>query len=51
MGLYIAHEIVRGHGGELQVKSDIGKGSSFRVTLPAAIRPPGVAEPAEIGTK
>lgn len=51
MGLYIAHEIVHGHGGELQVKSDLGKGSSFRVELPAAIRPSEMAEEAGTGTR
>lgn len=34
MGLYIVTEIVKGHGGTITVESDIGKGSTFTVTLP-----------------
>lgn len=34
MGLYIVAEIVKGHEGTITVDSDIGKGSTFTVTLP-----------------
>jgi PAS domain S-box-containing protein len=34
MGLYIAYEIVKRHGGELTVESEEGKGSTFTVLLP-----------------
>ncbi|EFH85308.1 PAS domain S-box protein [Ktedonobacter racemifer] len=34
MGLYIVAEIVKGHGGTITVESDVGKGSTFTVTLP-----------------
>ena len=34
MGLYIVAEIVKGHGGTITVDSDVGKGSTFAVTLP-----------------
>ncbi len=34
MGLYITNEIVRRHGGKLQVISEKGKGSTFSFTLP-----------------
>ncbi|GHO60544.1 hypothetical protein KSB_90190 [Ktedonobacter robiniae] len=34
MGLYIVAEIVRHHGGTLMVESEVGKGSTFQVTLP-----------------
>ena len=34
MGLYISHEIVRRHGGTMEVTSLKGHGSVFRVTLP-----------------
>lgn len=34
MGLAIARKIVRGHGGEITVESEEGKGTTFRVWLP-----------------
>lgn len=34
LGLHITRELVRAHGGELQVSSEIGHGTTFQFTLP-----------------
>ncbi|WP_438037965.1 AAA family ATPase [Sorangium sp. So ce128] len=39
LGLYIANEIVRAHGGTLQVSSEKGKGACFTVDLPRNVAP------------
>ncbi len=36
IGLAISHSIVDAHGGTLTVTSEVGKGSTFRIELPAA---------------
>jgi PAS domain S-box-containing protein len=41
LGLSICHALVTGMGGEIQVRSQVGKGSTFRVLLPAAPPPAG----------
>jgi signal transduction histidine kinase len=36
LGLAISRDLARGMGGDLRVRSDVGKGSSFTLTMPAA---------------
>ncbi|MCG8605369.1 ATP-binding protein, partial [bacterium] len=37
LGLTLAHSIVSAHGGEIRVKSKVGKGSTFTITFPVPI--------------
>jgi signal transduction histidine kinase len=34
LGLYISKEVVRRHGGQLEIRSAAGEGTTFRVALP-----------------
>lgn len=36
LGLYIVHEIVAAHGGQITVQSVVGRGTTFTMTLPRA---------------
>jgi signal transduction histidine kinase len=36
LGLYIAREIARRHGGDITVRSDVGRGTTFTITMPIA---------------
>lgn len=37
LGLWISRGLVEAHGGELVVESEVGRGSTFRFTLPTAV--------------
>jgi signal transduction histidine kinase len=43
LGLPIAHEIIRGHGGTIRVQSGIGQGTTFEIVLPMKPAPGGPA--------
>ena len=36
LGLVITREIVRHHGGDIRVESEVGRGTTFTVVLPGA---------------
>ncbi len=36
LGLSVSHGIIKQHGGRIEVKSDVGQGSTFTVFLPSA---------------
>jgi signal transduction histidine kinase len=39
LGLYIARMIAEAHGARIEVESEVGKGSTFRLILPMEVRP------------
>lgn len=47
LGLYTVMTVVRGHGGFLNVYSEVGRGTRFKVYLPATISPELEAKAAE----
>lgn len=45
LGLSVARQLVEAHAGHLDVESAVGVGSTFRLRLPLASRPPALNEP------
>ena len=39
LGLAIVKHVVENHGGEIEVESELGRGTLFRISFPAASRP------------
>jgi signal transduction histidine kinase len=42
LGLFIVREIIEGHGGDIRVESEVGKGTTFLVSLP--LDPPSAVD-------
>jgi signal transduction histidine kinase len=40
LGLFITHRIVSQHGGDISVKSKLGEGTTFTVTIPKKLQGP-----------
>lgn len=44
LGMSISYDIIKKHGGELEVESEVGKGSTFSISLPLTGAPPPEAD-------
>jgi two-component system NtrC family sensor kinase len=43
LGLSVSYSIVRAHGGTIEVESELGRGTTFRIVLPVEAQPPRAA--------
>ncbi len=50
LGLFIVHQIVKEHGGEIEVASEFGRGSQFTVRLPIGVGAPEMPTPTPLPT-
>jgi two-component system NtrC family sensor kinase len=50
LGLSISYAIVKEHEGHIQVSSEVGRGSTFTITLPSGENPKGRTSPAPVRT-
>jgi signal transduction histidine kinase/ActR/RegA family two-component response regulator len=50
LGLAVVHGLVRRHGGSVEVHSQIGRGTTFTIVLPAADAPPAAMPNGSTGT-
>jgi len=52
LGLAVSYGIIQAHGGDIEVKSQVGEGTTFTVTLPLEQLPqPAVSPPLELARK
>jgi signal transduction histidine kinase len=42
LGLSVSYGIIKNHGGDIAVESEIGKGSTFTITLPVPLKNRGI---------
>lgn len=51
LGLAVSYGIIQAHGGDIEVKSQVGEGATFVVTLPVEQHAPPVGPTAELAVK
>jgi signal transduction histidine kinase len=49
LGLVVVKQVVREHGGEIEVKSTVGSGATFRISFPAFVAGDFDNQPAQPG--
>ena len=51
LGLTVAHNLVKNHGGRIEITDNPGGGSIFSVVLPAVLQSPGAFIEREVETR